>query len=963
MTASIRQLGLRDSFGVDHAISSKLVAPVVQLDLTEHANFAFLESIICEPNCVYVHFAPPCGTASRARFIKRKGRYNPPVLRTDAKPDGLSNLTSLHAAKVASANLLYQQTQALCRLCLDQGVLFSIENPARSFMWDTKHMAKFLVDVPHFDTYFHHCMYGSARRKHTRLTHNIPTVCRMEASCDGSHRHEPWGYSNDGWATAEETAYPWPLCRRLATLVALHLQNQGLHCPTPTFAQQTSQLDAIRQQTEFQPSIKGLPWVSEFKEVRHIPIKDQIPPNGRLIGTPAVGYIASETMKTIGVHRSPEEFVATALEAKHPGFEADQLPEPMQEAVEFCTSHPEDHVAKTRSEMLRNMISEAETLSRQENDLKNSMSDRRKNVLMKKRLLLFKSLLKQAHSPDESLVDDMCTGFDLTGKLPVSGQFQSKYKPANIPPQALRGVADRARTALLNSIKSSGDPVLDSGVYEATLKEKHKGFLKGPIDASAVPHGGTLTRRFGVHQRDKVRPIDDYKASLVNSAVTQVEVVTLHGVDHIAGLGAALLSSLALHNRREKLVGKCWDLASAYKQIPLSDEAYEMDSYIVVYNPHSGQAEIFQQAVLPFGSVASVTAFLRCAVGIWTIGSRLLKLAWTSYFDDFLNLTTEGLTRHTDLCISTFFHLLGWDLSTDKLVPYDECCKVLGVELVLTKTPTSTFDVRNTQSRVEELTQSINSILNAGRLQRSEAEKLRGRLQFASNQLFGRRFRNCLQELNLHIARNLCSLSESLENALRLLNHLLSLNAPRTVGIRHTNWFHLYVDASFEPQGFSGIGGVLFDPHGQCIGFFSKEVDSDLLRDMMEEDQLTAIMELEALAIYVGVELFSSVVSGARLVVFTDNQSAQASLVKCRSNNRRVDSIIKGICSLEEKLGTMCWMERVPSFSNPADVFSREVISNFRGMYPTECSLMEAWKRCQAETSPSLHPGGRARDM
>ena len=37
-------------------------------------------------------------------------------------------------------------------------------------------------------------------------------------------------------------------------------------------------------------------------------------------------------------------------------------------------------------------------------------------------------------------------------------------------------------------------------------------------------------------QKDKVRPIDDYKASLVNSAVTQVEVVTLHGIDHIASL-------------------------------------------------------------------------------------------------------------------------------------------------------------------------------------------------------------------------------------------------------------------------------------------------------------------------------------------------------------------------------------------------------------------------------------------
>ena len=958
MTASIRQLGLRDSFGIDHAISNKLVAPVVQLDLADHANFEFLQSIIQEPSCIYVHFAPPCGTASRARFIKRKGRYNPPVLRTETKPDGLSNLTPLHAAKVASANLLYQRTQALCRLCVAHGALFSIENPARSFMWNTAHRAKFLREIPHYDTFFHHCMYGSSRRKRTRLTHNIPTVQQMESRCDATHAHEPWGCSANGWATAEETAYPWPLCRRLAALVALHLQEQGLHCPTPTFAQHTSQLDAIRQQTEFQPSIKGLPWVSEFKEIRHIHAKDPVPPEGRLISTPSVGHIASASKKTIGIHRSPEEFVATALAAKHPGFASDRLPAPMQEAVEFCASHSEDYVARTRSEVLRAMINSAKELKEQENRLKADMTERRRDVLKNKRLLLFKSLLEQAESPDLSLVDDMTAGFDLTGKLPASNQFSLKYKPACIPPQSLRGIADRAREALLNSAKSSGDPVLDAGVYDATMKEKARGFLRGPIAASAVPHGGTLTRRFGVHQRDKVRPIDDYKASLVNSSVTQVEVVTLHGVDHIAGLGAALLASFTRKGRSEALVGKCWDLAAAYKQIPLSDEAYDLDSYIVVYNPETGCPEIFQQAVLPFGSVASVTAFLRCAVGIWTIGSKLLKLAWTSYFDDFLSLTTTDLAKHTDMCISTFFHLLGWELSAEKLVPYADCCKVLGVELALTKTPTKTFEVRNTPSRVEELTQTILAILDAGFLSKSDAEKLRGRLQFASNQLFGSRFKNCLQELNLHIARNMRTVGIDLERALQLIVHLLGLNPPRTVGIGHTNWFHMYVDASFEPGGFSGIGGILLDPYGQCLGCFSEAVDKTLLDSIMEADQCTAIMELEALAIYVGVKLFSDVVKGARLVVFTDNQSAQASLVKCRSNNKRVDSIIRGICSLEELLSMMCWVERVPSYSNPADVLSREEITEFYGVKRTRCSLMDAWKRCQAETCPGLHPGG-----
>ena len=314
-----------------------------------------------------------------------------------------------------------------------------------------------------------------------------------------------------------------------------------------------------------------------------------------------------------------------------------------------------------------------------------------------------------------------------------------------------------------------------------------------------------MTRRFGVQQKGKVRPIDDYKASMVNSAVTQVETVTLHGVDHIAGVCSSFLRALHQHGRSETLVSKCWDLASAYKQIPLSEEAYSMDSYIVVYNPGSGLPEIFQQAVLPFGSVASVTAFLRCALGIWHIGSRLLKLMWTSYFDDFLSITTKNLTRHTEICISTFFHLLGWDLSTDKLVPYSECCKVLGVELALYRTPEGMLEVRNTPERAEELRTTIKDLLHAGVLRRADGERWRVRLQFASNQLFGRRFRNCLRELNSHLSRGLRQINPNLEMALQMMAHLLTNNAPRQVDTNFMNRVHLYANALFDPMGTQGL--------------------------------------------------------------------------------------------------------------------------------------------------------------
>jgi hypothetical protein len=128
-------------------------------------------------------------------------------------------------------------------------------------------------------------------------------------------------------------------------------------------------------------------------------------------------------------------------------------------------------------------------------------------------------------------------------------------------------------------------------------------------------------------------------------------------------------------------------------------------------------------------------------------------LMWTSYFDDFLSITTKNLTTHTEICISTFFHLLGWGLSTDKIVPYSDAARSLESSWPH-RTRHGVFEVRNTPDRAEELEAAIQDILQVGTLKRAEGERLRGRLQFASNQLFGRRFRNCLRELNSHLARD-----------------------------------------------------------------------------------------------------------------------------------------------------------------------------------------------------------------
>ena len=150
-----------------------------------------------------------------------------------------------------------------------------------------------------------------------------------------------------------------------------------------------------------------------------------------------------------------------------------------------------------------------------------------------------------------------------------------------------------------------------------------------------LKRGSTLTKRFPVRQKNKVGPIDDYTASLVNFAVTQNEGATLHTIDHIAAMMACLMRKGSI-KPEDGLVAKCWDLSDAYKQVPLSDEAFDLDSYLAMHDPNSKSAKIFKQSVLPFGSIASVTAFLRGALAIWKVGTSLIRFLWSAYFDDFL---------------------------------------------------------------------------------------------------------------------------------------------------------------------------------------------------------------------------------------------------------------------------------------------------------------------------------------
>ena len=71
------------------------------------------------------------------------------------------------------------------------------------------------------------------------------------------------------------------------------------------------------------------------------------------------------------------------------------------------------------------------------------------------------------------------------------------------------------------------------------------------------------------------------------------------------------------------------------KQVPLSDNAFELDSYLAVCDPFQEGQEFPNKGCYPLALLPQSRPS-RVSLAIWKIGPSLLKLMRSAYFDDFL---------------------------------------------------------------------------------------------------------------------------------------------------------------------------------------------------------------------------------------------------------------------------------------------------------------------------------------
>eukprot|EP00439_Symbiodinium_sp_Y106_P070600 s945_g12.t1 len=625
----------------------------------------------------------------------------------------------------------------------------------------------------------------------------------------------------------------------------------------------------------------------------------------------------------VGIPWTPDEFISRALAAKHPKHLFTGLPPELQATLDILTSKSPAEIGATRTEQLRKWVGRVQELAPVEQAIKQRMTDNCAKILRSKRLAVFKELLEASGHKDETIVADIAEGFKLSGPIPASGVYRPKRTSATLTTAALRRSAHVLRRGIVHSTKGSGDAELDRATIEATRDELKRGWLFGPVSETDLPDDAVVTRRFGIRQGGKCRPIDNYLESGVNATTSASDTITVHSADVLAAALSYRIHKLRSIRRSSKLVARAWDLSKAYKNLALHPDSVS-DAFLAVWNPDTMCTEIYGQLVLPFGARSSVHSFCRTSLGIWIIGVHVFLLHWGVYFDDFVGSEEPCLARLFELCADGLFALLGWATSSDKASEFDTIAQVLGLKINLGEAALGFIYFENTEHRRDHLVATLNDIIDSSFLSRKDGERLRGRLQFAEQQISGKRAGLAFRELSKHVASGGGRLDPGTLSALLFLKEHVASAPARCIADRSCYTWHLYVDASNDDSK-SGIGGILIAETGSYIGHFSEYLDETTLADLNTSGSENPIFELECFAIWCGICSWARLFRHCHLIIFTDNDGALHSMINGRSENDSGGRIVSATHNLLDEHFVHPWFERVNTSSNIADFPSRGI--------------------------------------
>ena len=333
---------------------------------------------------------------------------------------------------------------------------------------------------------------------------------------------------------------------------------------------------------------------------------------------------------------------------------------------------------------------------------------------------------------------------------------------------------------------------------------------------------------------------------------------------------------------------------------------------------------------LPFGASCAVYGYLRIAHSLWFLLVKALSVMVTHFFDDFITVGRAKEAALLEKVVLGFFDLLGWQVSTDKELPFSESFSALGIRVSFTRFLYGEVLFMNTASCVAEVSAYLDTLVSIRRSTPKEIQRIRGRMLFAGGQLFGRVGRACIKALRQSEAHPECLVTDKAADSFTHFRRILQEGQPRTIKVLTSEPIFMFTDAAYDRSSAGsrcGLGGVLIGSDGKPISMFSVELNTKQKNLLGEGRSKTIIFEAELVAAILGVVLWQGHFKGRPVVCYTDNNGARDVLINAAARNEVGSRLVQLYLSVESLAGCYPWFSRVPSPSNIADEPSRTLMS------------------------------------
>ena len=968
LTRAVKDLGM-SAMAVDKDNQRAQSVHIAKYDLNEPDQVQSLCDFIQrhQKQILWAHFAPSCGTASRARGrplpkLAKLGVKVPMPLRSDTKPMGLDGLAGLDKVKAETANITYENACLLMRFCIKLGIAVSLENPENSLFWKVPTVKTFIDEIGGFMVYFDNCCHGGMRKKGTAWWSNVNWFLALAVRCDGSHFHEKWNAELvDGkvvFPTHLEAAYPILLCNRLASIAKTKAMEMG-----------ANEVHTLQQQTEHAPSSqhrflldmlprgrKFKPLVSEFGRYEkwlvpclHNPADATLlcnfPKGSKVVhrqvhgGKLRVDGVSvdpevqvhescndeqdSFEILTIGIPREAHDFLQRAVEAGHPRSISIHLSDVVKDVLVENFAGDEYALVKKRTSFLWKWSARAKELRDAERALHAKMPEHLQKLLKGKRLLLLKEVLQSLGYPDTNLVDEITNGFTLHGWMTESHVFPKETKRPEYTLDMVKSMAKGTNHMIYSQVCNTVADDLSRETWEKTVEELNNEWVWR--DVVSEPSDVVLAKRFGLQQKNKVRVIDDCSVGGYNKAYGTREKLRVHAVDQLAAYLSWICSFLG-NKVDDEIVGRTYDLRSAYKQFGVSTSTRDT-LRLAVWDAEQNKPCLLGLNALPFGASGSVSAFLRISMALWFIGTVGLRLPWTVFYDDYTTICKKRLSHGTGITAEALFDLFGMWYAKEgsKATDFDVVFKTLGLQVSLGAVCKGFF-IGHTDERREELRTALEDVMRRGQVEPKQAERLKGRMQWFEGYAFGRIAQYSLKvvgEMALK-RQSLVTLDARELNAIEFLLRRVSEAEAVKINSVTLDTFYVFTDGACEgeEQRVGSVGGVLVSPNGQCAEHFSSKVPMSFMDVALEESE-NPIYVLELLPLFISIKLWGLTLRSTHVVFFLDNDAARAALCKGYGGTALAQKIVQDIMCEECRLELKSWYARVPSHSNVSDGPSR----------------------------------------